>query len=194
MRSPNPCGVPVLDIGRDVNGRFRPANKGGPGNPFARKVASLRKTLLDSVSEQDLKAMIEALKAQALGGDKAAIKLILQYCVGKPEAPEYPDRMDIDEWERLQQMRVGHKEFQRTTEAVPACLACHLAALHWPCTIQDGDGPFPHAVHHIHQHMKAGAPTPTAPAQPTAATVAPNAPTEPAASTPASAAGKPKSD
>ena len=50
-RSPNPCGVPVLDIGRDVQGRFRPGNPGGPGNPFARKVAALRKALLDSVSE-----------------------------------------------------------------------------------------------------------------------------------------------
>jgi hypothetical protein len=52
----NPLGIPVLKIDRDLQGRFR------PGNPFARKVAALRQALLDSVSEQDLKEMIEALK------------------------------------------------------------------------------------------------------------------------------------
>ena len=41
----NPFGVPLLEIGRDVQGRFRKNNKGGPGNPFARKVAGLRKAL-----------------------------------------------------------------------------------------------------------------------------------------------------
>jgi len=33
--------------GRDTMGRFAPGNSGGPGNPFARKVASLRQALLD---------------------------------------------------------------------------------------------------------------------------------------------------
>ena len=47
----NPYGIPLLDVGRDVHGRFTKANPGGPGNPFARKVAALRKALLDSVSE-----------------------------------------------------------------------------------------------------------------------------------------------
>src|SRR6476469_7475174 len=99
-----PLGVPLLEVGRDVQGRFRKNNPGGPGNPFARKVAALRKALLDSVSEQDLKEMVEALKLKALQGDTSAIRLILQYCVGKPEPPKDPDRMDIDEWDRLRQM------------------------------------------------------------------------------------------
>src|SRR5437773_3339300 len=90
----NPCGIPQLDVGRDVHGRFRKGNPGGPGNPFARKVAALRQALLDSVSEQDLKDVVEVLKLKARQGDTAAIKLLLQYCVGKPESARDPDRMD----------------------------------------------------------------------------------------------------
>src|SRR5688500_10922146 len=105
--------------------------------------------------------------------------------------------MNIDEWDRLKELRVGHKEFQRTTEAIPACLACHRAATHWPCNIQDGTGPFADAIHHIHSQILA-AQTQPAPAQPSAAnqTAAPNTPTEPAASTatprPSPAPAKPK--
>jgi hypothetical protein len=65
MSSPNPKGVPLLDVGRDVHGRFTKANPGGPGNPFARKVAALHKALLDSVSEQDVKDVVEILEQQA---------------------------------------------------------------------------------------------------------------------------------
>src|SRR3954464_6081965 len=93
--SPNPKGIPLLNVGRDVHGRFIKGNPGGPGNPFARKVAALRKALLDAVSEQDMKDMAEILKQQARQGDVAAIKLLLQYCVGKPDSPRDPDRMDI---------------------------------------------------------------------------------------------------
>src|SRR4051794_39515764 len=110
----NPRGVPVLDVGRDVHGHFRPGNKGGPGNPFARKVAALRKALLDSVSEQDLQEIVVLLKLKAQKGDLAAVKLLFQYCLGKPEAVKDPDRMDADEWQRLQQLRVSEKQFDRT--------------------------------------------------------------------------------
>jgi hypothetical protein len=212
----NPLGVPLLDVGRDVNGRFRKGNQGGPGNPFARKVAALRKTLLDSVSEQDLKEMIEILKQQARQGDKTAIKLILQYCVGKPEPPKDPDRMDVDEWQRLRQMRVGEQEFNKTTETIPACLACHQAATVWPCNVQEG--PLAQTIHDLHADLQAtdqgatapgkpskntpdGARPKTAPVQPSAAAASqtgqPNAQSEPAAPTaqrPSSAKGERKSN
>ena len=48
----NPRGIPLLDVGRDVQGRFRPCNPGGPGNPFARKVAAPRKALLDETGRR----------------------------------------------------------------------------------------------------------------------------------------------
>jgi hypothetical protein len=152
----NPCGIPQLKVGRDVQGRFRPGNQGGPGNPFARKVAALRKTLLDSVSEQDLKEMVEALKLKARQGDTAAIKLLWQYCVGKPDSPKDPDRMDADEWQRLQEMRVGEQEFWKTIGDVPACLACHRAETYWPCDVQDG--PWAQTVHYVRSQLQAGDP------------------------------------
>jgi hypothetical protein len=140
-------------VGRDVHGRFRPGNAGGPGNPFARTVAALRKALLDSVSEQDLKDMVEALKLKARQGDTAAIKLLLQYCVGKPESPKDPDRMDADEWHRLQEMRVGEQELSETIEDVPACLACHQTETFWPCNSQEG--PMAQTIHDVREELQA---------------------------------------
>src|SRR5688572_23113644 len=160
----NPLGIPLLKTGRDVHGRFTKANPGGPGNPFARKVAALRQALLDSVSEQDLKDMAEVLKGQARQGDKAAIKLILQYCVGKPAPPSDPDRMDADEWHRLQQMRVSERQFWKTMEDIPACLACHLAQTAWPCEAQEG--PLAETIRHIHAQLQAGGQPPTEPSNP----------------------------
>jgi hypothetical protein len=157
--SVNPTGNPVLDIGRDVHGRFRKGNPGGPGNPFARKVAALRKTLLESVSDQDLKDMIEVLKLKARQGNLTALKLVFQYCIGKPTAAPDPDRMDIDEWQRLQQMRVSQEQFKETEESIPACLACHMAQFGWPCTVQEGDGRVQHAIHHIHEDLQPPAPS-----------------------------------
>src|SRR4051794_8726499 len=145
MSNSNPKGVPLLDVGRDVNGRFREGNKGGPGNPFARKVAALRKALLDSVSEQDVKDVAEILKLKARQGDMAAVKLLLLYCVGKPEPARDPDRMDADEWDRLRKMGVGEEEFRGLTETFPACLACRQAAHDWPCTAQEG--PLAQTIH-----------------------------------------------
>src|ERR1043165_2305411 len=134
----NPCGIPQLDIGRDVHGRFRKGNPGGPGNPFARKVAALRKALLDMVSEQDLREIVVLLKHKAQSGDLTAIRLLFQYCIGRPEPVKDPDRMDVDEWQRLQEMRVSEGQFQETIRDVPACLACHQAQTSWPRTAQDG--------------------------------------------------------
>jgi hypothetical protein len=45
--------------------------------------------------------------------------------------------MDVDEWHCLREMRVGQQEFEKTTDDVPACLACHRAETYWPCNVQD---------------------------------------------------------
>jgi hypothetical protein len=164
MTSTNPHGVPLLSVGRDVHGRFRKGNPGGPVNPFARKVAALRQALLDSVSEQDLTEIAEMLKLKARQGDTAAIKLLLQYCVGKPAPPKDPDRLDIDEWQRPQQMRVGLQQFWKTMENIPACLACHLAATAWPCEVQEG--PLAETVQLIHAYLQANAQAATVPSKP----------------------------
>jgi hypothetical protein len=141
----------------------------------------------------------------------------LQYCVGKPEPVKDPDRMDVDEWQRLQQMRVSHEQFEETIEDTPACIACHQAQTYWPCMAQE-DAALAQAIHDAHEDLRAAEQAASAPAkpgksapdraQPEAAPAQPGAaaanqagqteaPTEPAAPapqrpTPAKAESKPK--
>jgi hypothetical protein len=87
--------------GRDAQGRFGPGNAGGPGNPFARKVAELRSAFLNAISKEEMRDIVRQLVAEAQLGDKAAIKLLFQYCIGKPAPAASPDRLDHDEWKLL---------------------------------------------------------------------------------------------
>ena len=85
--------------GRDHRGRFAAGNNGGAGNPFARQVAALRRTLLEAVTPEKLTAIINALVAKAEAGDVPAAKLVLSYTVGRPAAAPDPDRDDLHEWQ-----------------------------------------------------------------------------------------------
>ena len=51
--------------GRDAGGRFAEGNPGGPGNPYPRRVAALRRALLDCVTEDDIKAIAKAVIEEA---------------------------------------------------------------------------------------------------------------------------------
>src|SRR5437667_11803735 len=70
--------------GRDSDGRFAKNNAGGPGNPFNRQVAALRRTLLAKVTAEDLEEVLAVLLIKAKGGDLTAIKLLLAYTLGNP--------------------------------------------------------------------------------------------------------------
>jgi hypothetical protein len=87
--------------GRDPRGRFVAGNRGGPGNPFARQIAALRKAFLDSVTPEDLAAIAQALLAKAKAGDVAAAKLVLAYLLGKPAAAADPDQLDVEKWQNF---------------------------------------------------------------------------------------------
>ena len=78
-------------------GRFRPGNKGGSGNPFARQVAEIRKLLLNTVPGERLAKIVLAMVDKAEAGDVAAAKLVLQYTVGKPAEAVEPDRIELDD-------------------------------------------------------------------------------------------------
>jgi len=95
---PAPAPAPA---GRDPGGRFQLGCRPGPGNPFAKRVAGLRKALLDSVTEADVARLGRELMAQAVGGDVAAAKVLLSYVVGKPTAPVDPDRVELEAWKLL---------------------------------------------------------------------------------------------
>src|SRR5260370_41631105 len=78
--------APGGDNGRDARGRFAAGNPGGRGNPLARRVAELRKGLLETVTDEELRIVAGQLMGKAKFGDLAAMKLLFQDVWGKPAA------------------------------------------------------------------------------------------------------------
>jgi hypothetical protein len=123
--------------GRDANGRFAKGNKGGPGNPFARKVAELRRALVNFVTEDDMKHIAFVLKEKAMGGDLAAIKLLFQYVLGKPQPTPDPDRLDVDEWQKMKEQARPVEEMGQVVHSVPAEFATTMTRIAWPCAMAE---------------------------------------------------------
>jgi hypothetical protein len=84
--------------GKAADGRFAKGNLGGPGNPFARRVAALRQAALEGVTPDDMRTIMTKLTALAREGDVAAAKVVLSYAIGKPAEAPNPDRLDVEEW------------------------------------------------------------------------------------------------
>lgn len=97
MSEPSPKGL----NGRDSSGRFAKGWQGGPGNPFNRKVGELRSALIKSLTIADMQEIALSLKEKAMAGDMAAMKLLLEYSIGKPQPAIDPDRLDEHELETL---------------------------------------------------------------------------------------------
>jgi hypothetical protein len=137
-----PAAVAENTPGRDATGRFAPGNPGGPGNPYYRRQAQLKRLLLESVSEEDMQSVLQVLLGLAKSGDLAAIKLFLEYTVGKPAKDVDPDKEELHEWQlqqqtpRLEQVMdvMAHSiETPRANQATRDMVAivgdCHLQAL-----------------------------------------------------------------
>jgi hypothetical protein len=88
---------------RDPRGRFVKGNKGGPGNPYARRLAQFRKVLLDVVTDEDIQATAQKLLEQARAGDLAAIRLLFSYAIGKAAAAVDTDPVEVEEWQLMQE-------------------------------------------------------------------------------------------
>jgi hypothetical protein len=104
---------------RDGKGRFVRNNDGGPGNPFGRRVAELRKILLRSATEENVERLANMLMEKAFAGDLAAAKLLLLYWIGKPKEVADPDRQDVEEWELAQQSIVRPEVVQDACASLP---------------------------------------------------------------------------
>ena len=126
-----PNATPKPD--HEANGKFAPGNRGGPGNPYARRVSELRHIILDCLGEEELSDIIHAMIAQAKKGDVAAARLLLQYSLGKPAAAVEPDRMHIDEFQILKDSAIPSAEWlsmlMNTTSAKVATLVSDIL---WP--------------------------------------------------------------
>ena len=78
---PSPNG----DNGRGAGGRFTKGNSGGPGAPHAGAVGRLRAVMIAAVSDADMAAIVRVLVKEAMTGNIAAIKEVLDRTVGKSQ-------------------------------------------------------------------------------------------------------------
>jgi hypothetical protein len=130
--SPPPTTPPS---GRDANGRFAKGNPGGSGNPFARRTAALRRELVESVTEDDIRQIAQRLLQQAKQGDVASARLLLSYAIGRPAPMVDPDTLDHQEWQVLRQ-QVEMQDANAYLETIPADTACHYLRLAKPVMAQ----------------------------------------------------------
>ncbi len=96
--------------GRNHQGHFTQGNPGGPGNPYARQVAKLRKKVLQVIGEDQMEEIILELFQLATKGNLQAIKVLLQYTLGKPAEAQNPDLVDVEEWDQMK--TASEKVFQ----------------------------------------------------------------------------------
>lgn len=76
---------PDPTTGRDTRGLFAPGNtyaKGHAGGP--KRAAELRRIFRDCMLEQDVKDLFASLLKQALGGDVAAARVLLDRAMDRP--------------------------------------------------------------------------------------------------------------
>lgn len=85
---------------RNASGQFGVGNKGGPGaGSLARKTTALRAALLEAVTAEDIKAIVEKLVEDAKAGSIQAAHEILDRCLGKPEAVDLALRItELEEY------------------------------------------------------------------------------------------------
>jgi len=118
----------------DEFGRFAKGNPGGPGNPFARKLAAIRRAICEAVTEDEFRALARQFLVQAQHGDIAAGKLLLNYAVGRTVDPVDPDTLDQQEWQLFQKTPVPPQDVYRILNSMPAGLACTLVSILLPNT------------------------------------------------------------
>ncbi len=87
---PSPNGA----NGRDAAGRFAAGNLGGPGNPYAKRVAALRGAMLNAVSEEDMGAILARLVELAKAGNVPAAKEVLDRCLGRTLEADFIERLE----------------------------------------------------------------------------------------------------
>jgi hypothetical protein len=87
--------------GKDPStGRFLPGNKLGKGNPHYRKLAENRSAALAAVSPEQIGQLFRKWFELALAGDGHAMRLICDYCIGRPVEVVDADAADLDELRR----------------------------------------------------------------------------------------------
>ncbi len=100
------AGMPTPSTnGRTPRGQFAKGNPGGPGNPYAKRVAWLREALLDAVTADDIQAVALALVARAKDGEMAAIRELLDRVIGKAGPPQ-DDSIELEPLQSLSDVQL----------------------------------------------------------------------------------------
>jgi hypothetical protein len=127
-KTPSPAACNGDGVCRDGGGRFAKGNPGGPGNPFARQVAALRREALAAVTPEDVRAIVTKLVELARAGSVPAAKLVLAYTVGKPAQTANPDMLDVEEWDQFRKAAPMVDELPRLMVPDPSMLLAGLRA------------------------------------------------------------------
>ncbi len=128
-----PKGEPNKD--RDAKGRFTKNNPGGPGNPYARKIAALRQSLIKHLGPRELYEIVRLLVGQAMCGNIESTKLLFQYVIGRaPEAPD-PDGVDVAEWRQYVDNPATVEAVNRLLDTLPHDQALVFLRNMWPALL-----------------------------------------------------------
>jgi hypothetical protein len=156
--------------GRDGQGRFAKGNGGGPGNPFARQTAALRKALVEAVTPEDITQIAHTLMILAKQGDLGACKLLFSYVLGKPQAAVDPDMLDRHEWDTWFQRMTTGEELQVLKAGWPLSVLCAMA----PALLQSKESTFTTLIRAVLETLGPPAADPAQPQQVPAAAVPPS--------------------
>jgi hypothetical protein len=127
----------AANAGRDSAGRFTKGNKGGPGNPYARYTAAMRKAFADEATAEDLRKIARAMIDKAQKGDVGAARLVCGYTMGRPLEGTHPDKVDADEWRNWKDNNVPPAESNAVLiGGFPADMACKMAGAVVPALAQ----------------------------------------------------------
>ena len=99
---------PTEANGRDGKGRFVAGNNIAKGNPHAKRIGELRSAMIESVTIDDMKAVIRQLVRAAKDGESWAVKVLLDRTLGKP--------LEADLIERIEQMESTIREMSHEPE------------------------------------------------------------------------------
>jgi hypothetical protein len=96
--------------------------------------------MVNFFNEERMEALAFVLYEKASRGDLGAMKFIFQYVMGKPPEAVDPDRLDIDEWRKMQERARPAEENSGVIKSFPVEKMCELARIAWPCTFETNYG------------------------------------------------------
>ncbi len=114
--------------GRAPDGRFTVGNAGGPGNPFARRTAMMRKAISEAVTPEEMAAVARVMLDRALAGDVAAARWLAGYNAGRHMHGADPDTLDAHELRVRREGVATVEDMKALFERMPASVMCELAA------------------------------------------------------------------